>query len=155
MWCFITNRWLRLANTSHFKHQSELHHFGCPKIRKCLVFKENHQLLWLLPQQILILDVAAFYKLWNERLSHWCKGGTGNTCCIVKYTVVELQLGRQKKRRNQGQMILLHPQKNNIHWHKSTVSCPACASEGCMQQCTLLTIRGCQQVQITVKLCIR
>lgn len=98
MWCFILNRWLMLPDTSHFKYSSELHHFGCPKIRKYLVFKENHQLLWLLPQQILILDVAAFCQLWKERASNCCKDGTGNTCCVIRYIVVGQWLGRQNKR---------------------------------------------------------
>jgi len=30
------------------------------------VFKENHQLLWLLPQQRLIFDAAGFFKLSDE-----------------------------------------------------------------------------------------
>lgn len=54
-----------LENTGHFKHESELHNFLMSQNWKILayVFKENHQLLWLLPRQRLILDVAGFCKL--------------------------------------------------------------------------------------------
>lgn len=65
MCCFIPSGQVVLENTGHFKHESELHNFLMSQNWKILayVFKENHQLLWLLPRQRLILDVAGFCKL--------------------------------------------------------------------------------------------